>query len=452
MQPCGTETAPGATPDAASRSTQWRWALLLVASIHLLTTAGAWQVTDHAEYLFTARRLLDHGTFDLAEPGARRVADLPWIVPGPGETLRSRLLPATPLTLLPLLAADRALGLEDPRQFGRLVHLQGHLFVLAGLFLLGRAVRRGGGSDAAAAGAVALAGLCWPVWMVARRIGPEPILVFLVCLCLAPDRRGWTGLLRGCACCVLPWVSPTGPAIGLALTAAACFDAWRDRGQPNAGGLSGITLAAGGLAAGIAGLLAWNHFYHRHWWLGGYAPYYASLPPFAIERVWQGLGIHLRAMALEGPAILLLAWLGLRRDPAPGSTGVTLACVLTVTLLLMFAPFHQPEPARRLAVVWPCWALVVGRTWDSLRLRGPWAQASLAGGFLAGFYWLVRNDGRYYLAADGLYYPNVLWVKLLLSGASAWLLLPAALLSLLLLAAAAKSWRLVAGPQAGTAA
>src|SRR6185436_1736568 len=138
MPPSAAEAEPG--PVGASRG-PWLWALALVASLHLLTTAGAWYVTDHAEYLFVARRLLEHGTFDLASPGVRRVEMLPWLVQGRGDTLRTRLLPGTPLTLVPLLAADRALGLEDPRQFGRLVHLQGHLFVLAGLFLVGRAIR-----------------------------------------------------------------------------------------------------------------------------------------------------------------------------------------------------------------------------------------------------------------------------------------------------------------------
>src|SRR5262245_18340695 len=110
MPPSAAEAKTG--PAVASGG-PWLWALLHVASLHLLTTAGGWYVTDHAEYLFVARRLLDHGSLDLAVPGAGRVASLPRVVTGPGGTLRSRLLPATPLTLVPLLAADRALGFQD---------------------------------------------------------------------------------------------------------------------------------------------------------------------------------------------------------------------------------------------------------------------------------------------------------------------------------------------------
>src|SRR4029453_3770865 len=47
-----------------------------------------------------------------------------------------RLPPGPALTLVPLLVLDRLLGWEDARDYGRLVHLQGHLFVLAGLALV----------------------------------------------------------------------------------------------------------------------------------------------------------------------------------------------------------------------------------------------------------------------------------------------------------------------------
>ena len=47
--------------------------------MHLLTTAGTWSLTDHVEYAFVARRLLDHGGFTLAEPGVRSIAALPWL-------------------------------------------------------------------------------------------------------------------------------------------------------------------------------------------------------------------------------------------------------------------------------------------------------------------------------------------------------------------------------------
>lgn len=453
MPRSGPDAEPGATADAASRSAEWRWALLLVASVHLLTTAGAWYVTDHAEYLFVARRLLDHGTFDLAEPGVRRLEMLPWLVPGHGDTLRTRLLPATPLALVPLLAADRALGLEDPRQFGRLVHLQGHLFVLVGLFLLGRAVRLSGGSDAAAAGAVLLAGVTWPVWLIARRVGPEPILFFLVCLFLAAGawvdtgRRRAAVLTQAAVCACLPWVNPAGPVVGLALLAANLVDVRldrRDTGVPRDRFPAWAPVA--GLILGVSSvILAWNWLYHGDWWWGGYAPY-ATIPYFGVKEPSAGVARHLSAVLSEGPALLLLAVLGVRSAVKPRRTGLTKASLLTGTLLVLFATFYQPEPTRRLAVIWPCWALIVGRTWDRLRLRGPAAQALIAAAFLVGFYWLIRNEGRHHLGPGGLYYPNIVWVKLLVTGAPAWGLVPAGVLSLLLIASAAKTARLLRVP------
>jgi hypothetical protein len=445
MPSSGAEATPEPGPASASRSARWLWALLLVASIHLLTTAGAWYVTDHAEYLFVARRLLDHGTFDLAPAGVRRVEMLPWLVPGDGETLRTRLLPATPLTLVPLLAVDRAFGLEDPRQFGRIVHLQGHLFVLAGLFLLGRTVRRLGGSDAAAASAVLLAGVCWPVWLVARRIGPEPMLFFLVCAFLAAAPRAEAGPrkaaagLRPAVCAFLPLVHPTGTVIGLTLLAAGFVDAWLDDGAQVGDRVRSLAWAVGGLALGLAGVvLCWNGLYHGDWYRGGYGPY-ATAPFFGVREPLAGLMLHLRALALEGGVVLTVAFAGMRVAGRPRAFGLTSALGLTTALLLLFATFYQPEPARRLVVVWPCWALIVGRTWDRLRLRGPAAQALLAAAFLVGFYWLIWNEGRHHPGPGGLFYPNILWVKLLVAGAPAWRLFPVAVLSLLLFVSAART-------------
>ncbi len=454
MRPPGPER-PTAPASQASTDPAWRWGLLLVASIHLLTTAGAWYVTDHAEYLFVARRLLDRGTLDLAEPGVRRVAALPWLIAPRDGPLRTRLLPATPLSLLPLLALDRALGSERPNQYGRLVHLQGHVFVLAGLALLASAVQSRGASSRATALTVALTGLVWPVWLVARRIGPEPILVFLVCAFLAGGERGMAGQRRAAVvsqlavCALLPWVSPTGPLIGLALVLAGLVDAWLDarRGARPAGTpRRPLPLAAWapaiGLGIGVVSVvLLWNYLYHGDWWLGGYAPY-AKAQFFGVRHPVQGFGLHLQALLLEGPFILLLALLGLWCTGTPRAQGLTLPLCLTTALVLLFSSFYQPEPARRLAVVWPCWAVVVGRTLDRLKLAGPVPQALLGLSGLSGFYWLMRYEGRHHLGRDGLFYPNVLWVERLVTGAppGPWVAALVMLLVLFLVSAAA-TWR-----------
>lgn len=400
------------------------------------------------EYLFVARRLLDQGSLELAEPGVRRVEALPWLVIREGEPVRTRLLPATPVTLVPLLALDRWLGLEDPLRYGRLVHLQGHLFVVAGLAWLAAAVRAWGASERAAAVAVVLTGLTWPVWLVARRIGPEPILLSLVCLFLAAEawsvrKRRRAAAVRLTVCAALPWVSPTGSVIGLALAAATLLDAWLAAAPGDRRAARLPWSPALGVAIGAASfVLLWNRLYHGDWWLGGYAPY-AAQPFFGTKHAAAGLLLHLRALALEGPLLLLLAAAGLRATGAPRAHGLTLALMLTGALLVLFASFYQPEPARRLAVVWPAFGAVVGRTWDSLKLRAPAPQALLAAAGLLGFHWLIYYDGRRYPGPAGLFYPNVLWVERILSGAPAWQLLPAAALAMTGAVAAAKTWQLL---------
>jgi hypothetical protein len=359
-----------------------------------------------------------------------------------------------------LLALDRALGLEEPRQYGHLVHLQGHAFVLAGLALLASALRAYGASARATALTVALTGLAWPVWFVARRIGPEPILVFLVCFFLAA--RGWAqrGLRRRAAlagfavCALLPWVSPTGPIIGLALASADLVDAWLDRGRGFDAGAEGparqrheIWLPMLGLGLGLATfVLVWNQLYHGDWRLGGYA-LYAKTQFFGVKQPLLGLGQHVRALFVEAPVIPPLLLMGLRSSGAPRAQGLTLPLCLTTLLLLLFSSFYQPEPTRRLAVIWPCWAAVVGRTADRLQLRDPAPQALLALSGVSGFYWLIRSEGRHHLGWDGLFYPNVLWVERLVTRAplGPWTAILVALLVLFLVSAVA-TWRLLRRP------
>jgi hypothetical protein len=418
-----------AAPSRPHDATSWHWALVLVASVHLLTTAGAWSLTDHVEYAFVARRLLEHGGFDLAEPGVGRLDALPWLAAPDEGPLRTRLLPATALTLFPLIALDRWLGIDVPRQYGRLIHLQGHLFVLAGLACLGAVLRRSGASHGAAAGAIVLTGLVWPVWLIARRLGPEPILFFLVCLFL--DARPWPASGRASlrpaqlgACTLLPWVSPTGPVLGIGLAGAGLLQAWlEDPRDPDARirRVLGAAWNIVGLALGVGSvMLVWNTLYHGDWWLGGYAPYYAMLAPFGAQHGLGGLLQHLRALVFEGAPLILAALLGVRASPGRRASLLALPVTLTLGLTLMFAAFHQPEPARRLAAVWPAFGAVAGLTWDRLRLPPSLARALIVASGLLGFYWLMQYEGRRLPGPGGLFYPNVLWVERWLSGAPAW--------------------------------
>lgn len=409
----------------------WLWALVLVASIHLLTTPGTWFVTDQAEYLFAANRLVTRRTLDLSEPGETRVGSLPWLEGRPGQPIRSRLLPGTAVALVPLVLLDRLLGCADPLGCGALVNLEGHVFVLSGLGLLGWAVRRSGGSTRAAAMAVALTGMAWPVWLVSGRGGPEPILVFLLSAFLlagtvdgtspGPSRREAV-LLKCCVCGLLPWVHPTGSVLDLALVGAALLDAlatWR-QGASGREALRPAWHLAWASAAGILSVVwLWNHLYHGNWWAGGYGQfepgkYLGALPPLV------GLSIHARDLLLQAPVLALLVILGVRAAGRPWPQGFAAPALLTAGLLILFSTFYTPEPARRFAVVFPAWGLLAGRTWDRSGWDGFSAQGALAVAGLVGFQWFMTVEGRYYQGPGGLFYPNVLWVKLAIEGSPGW--------------------------------
>jgi hypothetical protein len=280
--------------------------------------------------------------------------------------------------------------------------------------------------------------------MVARDLGSEPILVALVCAFLAAATKSdrlRVGM-RIAVCAALPWVSPVGYVISLALAAATLVDAFLDA-RAVGGRVERLAWApALGLALGVASVaLVWNHLYHGEWWLGGYAAY--TPRPFGVLPPAEGLARHLRALTLEGGLVLLLAVAGLLATGAPRRHGLTLPLALTAALLVLFATFHQPEPSRRLVAVWPAFGAIVGRTWDRLKLPAPAPQALLAAAGLLGFHWLIRYEGRRYPGPAGLFYPNVLWVERWLSGAATWQLLPAAALVATGLLAGARTWQLL---------
>jgi hypothetical protein len=408
-------------------------ALVLVFAFHLLTTAGIWYNTDHGEMLYISARILDHHTIDLWDPGEPHPKFLSWRVTE-GQPLPSRFLPTTSFTLLPLLALDRALGLGEPDQFGRLVHLQGHLFVLLSLALLAYALGSLGASPLARAVAVVLTGLSWPVWLVALRLGPEPILVFLVALFLAAEvARGlgkrWGAAAQGLACFALPWVHATGPVVSACLALGVALDHGSDRRRALR---EALPAAIGCLLGTATFLFFWNHLYEGDWLRGGYARYASEA--FALQNPIHGFGIGVASLAWGAPLLLGVGVLALVRAPGPGP-GRGTALVLTLGLLLLVAPFARGEATRRLACVLSPWGLVVGARFDRLRLPAGLAEALMALAFAPGLLGLFREGGGFLETSSGIYFvPYLLWVRLWNQGHVVAAFLPPALLLVLLLA------------------
>ncbi len=437
---------------------RWGWALVLTTALHLLTTSGTWAILDHGEILYTARHLLHHGTLDLTAPGVPRLRFMPTVVGHGGRPVRSRFLPVPTLTLVPLLALDERLGWGDEREFGHLVHLQGHLLVTAGLALLGLAIRRTGGGEAAAAMAVLLAGLAWPVWLVSRRVGPEPVMVFLVCTFLFAESvaggRARAGL-KGLVCLLFPWTHVTGALVSGALVASTGAHALlsppgnRDRRWAET-----VTVATlGALGAGSM-VYFWNHLFHDNWIAGGYG-LYAPERAFGVRNALFGLIEHLRFFLLDCPVLLVIAFAGWkaagRRPPPPADAYAILAVGVTAVLFLIFATFYSPEPTRRLAVACPLWAALAGATWDRWRLRAPWPQALVAASGLVSFARFADLDGGWRIGPGGWNLPQyVLWADLVRAGRPWWVVAaPVALLALAGTVAAARLWALLrTGPSA----
>lgn len=401
---------------------------MLVAAIQLLTFPGTWIVTDLAEALFTARRLLDHGTLVLSQADEGGVPDLRWLHKRPGKPLKSRLLPGTALSLLPLLALDRALGTERPGDYGLLVHLQGHALVLASLAVLGLAVREAGGSPRAAAAAVTLTGLSWPLWNISRRSGPESLILLCVALALLARVREEQGgptartqWLLGVAMAAIVWTNPTGAVFGAVLLATSAAEVVLggprgDRERP----LWALRLPSLAFLASLAALvLFWNRLYQGHWWAGGYGSE-GSAYRFLERDALSGLLLFARDTATAASPLLIAAAAGLVYARRPLQHGIALPLALFVAIAGLMSTFYSPEPVRRLAAAWPAVGLLAGRTWDAVPWRSPAPQALVAAAGLQGFYWFMANDGNYYPGPAGLFYPAVHWVKLAIDLGFSW--------------------------------
>lgn len=312
----------------------WAWPVLLVTALHLLTTSGAWWITDHGEILAAADHFVSTGRLDLKDLG-----------PGWAEWTRivaarnnpsTRFQPLSILLLTPFLLLDRLFGWREPAAF-RFVHLQGHFFVGLGLVLVGRGIARLTGSPAATALSILLLGLNWPVWMIARRLGPEPVLFALLAIFATGGVRA-----KFASQLLLPWVHASGPLLGLGALLAVAVEQRSVTSRAFRG-------AALGWALGLVSVaLLWNLPVHGHLLLGGYGDY-------AGDRFFTLRNPIVGVFSVLGPMIawtLPLWHMAIRAGRGRGLE--TLAMWLPTVAFL--SVFSNPEPERRLAPLLAGWA------------------------------------------------------------------------------------------------
>ena len=315
----------------------WAWPVLLVTCLHLLTTSGAWWITDHGEILVAADHFIATGRLDLNDLGPQW-ADWTRIVEA-RDNASTRFQPLSILLLTPFLVLDRAFGWGDPASF-RFVHLQGHLFVALGLVLAGRGMARLTGSAPLTALSILLLGLNWPVWMIARRLGPEPVLfAVLAAFATGGVRSKFSGQI------LLPWVHASGPLLGLGALLALAVEQRSVTSRAVRGAALGWVLGLASVA------LLWNLPVHGHLLLGGYGGY-ASDPFFTLRNPLVGV------VAVLGPVVAwtLPLWYAAVRS---GRRGYLETLALWFPAVAFLAVFSNPEPERRLALLLGAWAMVL---------------------------------------------------------------------------------------------
>lgn len=315
----------------------WVWPVLLVTALHLVTTSGAWWITDHGEILAAADHFLSTGRLDLTDLGPAWT-DWSRIVAARGNA-SIRFQPLSILLLTPFLLLDRMSGWRDPAAF-KFVHLQGHLFVSLGLMLAGRAIARATRRADLTALSILLLGLNWPVWMIARRLGPEPVLFALLALFAAGGARA-----KFTSQALLPWVHASGPLLGLGALLAVAVEERRLTGR--------ATRAAGlGWVLGLVSVaLLWNLPVHGHLLMGGYGVYAADRF-FVLRNPLVGLFPVLAPMVAW---TLPLWYLALRA----GKGGALETLALWLPIVAFLAVFSNPEPERRLAPLLAAWTLAL---------------------------------------------------------------------------------------------
>jgi hypothetical protein len=397
--------------------------VLFVLCLHLLTTEGTWNVSDQAEMIYTARRLWTAHSFDFA-PVGESVPGMRWLQGQPGQPLRPRLFPGTPLALLPFVALDHALELDRDADLGFFVHLSGHLFLAAALLLLGTTLRREGASQRAVIAAILVVGTAWPMWQISRRGGAEPLLALLSAgFLLARSQRSFAGQL--CVTLSLPWCHPTGSLLAPVLALSE-----QHRGRA-------LILLGTALSATLSVFVLWNWLYHGNLFGGGYALYGARRAIVTMNPLEVAAG-YLHASLLFAPVLFLLALAGALQGGRASLRVFALPLALLVLQLTLFSLYTTPtavEPARRLAVVWLVLAYAVGRSFDALPLTRLAAFSLVALSMLNGLYWYRVIEAEFYpwydvLGVPWAWEPLVLWITWSMEGHPFWhSLLPVVLLS-----------------------
>jgi hypothetical protein len=373
-----------------------------VLALHLLSTAGTWWITDHGEILAVASRFLEHGRLDLEDLGPgwedwqRIVAARP--------NAKTRFLPLSILSLTPFLLIDHALGLQAPGEL-LVVHLQGHFFVALALLVVGRFVAKSAG-DRMAALAVLLVGLNWPVWMIARRLGPEPVLLFLMAAFVFGGMRS-----RILCLLILPWLHATGPLLGLCaltwLSVALSTKRIRD-----------LAITSGSWAAGVTSLIVfWNLPVHGRALLGGYGAY-ATERAFSLRDPLTGLATLTLPLLLWTAPLWLLALRAPRRS-------LEQILALWLPALCFFALLAHPnllpsaEPERRLATLLAATTMLVMASRNSVS-REAAAGLSLAA-LGSGLIGLSRDFVTLVETPLGVYAgPHLLFIRLAFSDGHPW--------------------------------
>jgi hypothetical protein len=227
-------------------------------------------------------------------------------------------------------------GWRDPATF-RFVHLQGHFFVGLGLILVGRGIARLTGNPATTALSILLLGLNWPVWMIARRLGPEPVLFALLAVFATGGVRA-----KLASQALLPWVHASGPLLGLGALLAVAVE----QRSVTSRGFRGAAL---GWALGLVSVaLLWNLPVHGHLLLGGYGDY-AGDRFFTLRNPLVGV------FSVLGPVVawtLPLWYVAIRA----GRRGALETLAMWLPMVAFLSVFSNPEPERRLAPLLAAWA------------------------------------------------------------------------------------------------
>ena len=175
--------------------------------------------------------------------------------------------------------------------------------------------------------------------MIARRLGPEPLLLALVAGFMSGG-----ALARFFCLALLPWVHASGPLLAVGALAwlvvrEGSIDARALR--PAAGCILGVLSLA----------LLWNLPVHGHLVLGGYDQY-------ASDRFFTP---RHPVVGVAGFAGALLAWtLPLAWLTARGGKRVTIETLaLFLPAVVFFGVFSSPEPARRLAPLVAGWVILL---------------------------------------------------------------------------------------------